>query len=78
MHSSKRWLTLLAFLAGLLAGCETADSKGSVCPPIFSYSADYQLEAAEELEAIVEDGFIVIPQMMADYGATRAALRACQ
>jgi hypothetical protein len=49
-----------------------------VCPPIFSYSADYQLEAAEELEAIVEDGFIVIPQMMADYGATRAALRACQ
>lgn len=68
----------LALLAGSLASCETAGSKGSVCPPVFPYSEDYQLEAAEELEAIVEDGFIVIPQMMADYGATRDALRTCQ
>ncbi len=62
----------------LLSGCDSAPpiSSGAICPPVVEYGRDEQSRAATELRAMSSGA--VIPTMMADYGRTRAALRACR
>ena len=78
MRNSRRRLPLLALLAGLLSGCGTVPFSPSACPPVVAYSPLDLETAADELEAIVAAGHVVIPQMIVDYGRERAMLRASQ
>lgn len=77
MRNSKPLLPLLAILPVLLAGCATAPSDISTCPPIVEYDAAFLARAAEELAEITTKGYSALPQMIVDYGRTRDMLRAC-
>jgi hypothetical protein len=60
-----------------LTACETAGFRANVCPPIVEYSKAQMQQAGDELEAIAGLGFVMVPQMIEDYGRERAMLRAC-
>lgn len=62
----------------LLAGCGTAVSRGSECPPLVVYDEAFLDRAADELDAIAAAGHTAVPQMIVDYGRERDMLRACQ
>ncbi len=78
MHNLKRWLLPLVVVGPLLVGCATGLSNNTVCPPIFPYSPAEQTAAADELARMLREGYTAIPDMIADYAATRDALRTCQ
>lgn len=59
----------------LLSACAPAPAVNA-CPPVKPYSAEFQLVAAAELEAIKSTAPHVA-EMITDYGAERAMLRAC-
>lgn len=66
-------------LIGSLTGCahdEPASRLQSLCLPMKVYSTEAQKSAASELAALPDSS--VLAQMMVDYGAMRAANRACQ
>jgi hypothetical protein len=67
---------VLAIAASLLAGCATAPSDGSSCPPIVPYSPDFLARAADELEVLSPGS--AIEQMLADYQVMRDQARACE
>ena len=64
---------LMALL--LLSACAPAPVV-SACPPVKPYSAEFQSQAAAELEAIKYTAPHVA-EMITDYGTERAMLRAC-
>lgn len=78
---SEPWVPLGVILSiVLLVGCVSDNAKTAIvqnCPPLKTYSADYQAAAADELLAM-GDRFPHVSAMIVDYGAERAALRACQ
>ena len=60
------------------AGCATVDSDGSgtgACPPVVSYSREFQARAAEDLTLLQEGS--AIGEMLADYTVMREQARAC-
>lgn len=63
-------------LCGLLAMCATMPATKTVCLPLKPYTAAEQDQASAELQALPPGSFIT--QMVGDYGAMRAADRACQ
>lgn len=66
-----RFLVLLA-----LTGCATVDRPViTACLPMVEYSTDEQSRAASELDALPHGS--VIGRFVVDYGAMRAANRAC-
>jgi hypothetical protein len=60
----------------LLAGCATAPSDGSPCPPVVAYSRDFLAGAADELASLPAGS--AIEQMLADYQVMRDQARACR
>jgi hypothetical protein len=59
------------------AGCATVDSDGSgtgACPPVVSYSREFQARAAEELDLLPEGS--AIAEMMSDYAVMREQAQA--
>ena len=75
MTSSKLRAGVLAIAASLLAGCATAPSDGSPCPPVVRYSPDFLARAAGELDSLPAGS--AIEQMLADYQVMRDQARAC-
>ena len=66
---------ILTMALGLaLAGCK--DGAAVTCPPLKSYPLAFQTALANETEAILKTAPHV-GQALADYGLTRAAIRAC-
>ncbi len=59
-----------------LSACAPTTIK-LICPPIVSYTAAEQAQAADELEAMPE-GSIIRGRFMPDYGKLRAQIRACR
>lgn len=58
----------------LLAACGTTVSS---CPPVPAYTDAEQDQAANELDAAVKAGDVMIPRMMGDYRIMRAQARRC-
>lgn len=70
------WLamwTVLILFAIFAAGCSSTATAWR-CPPLAIYSKQFQAVAAEELQALPEDGRV--PIMVMDYGKLRKACRA--
>ena len=71
---------LLILAAVLLTGCEKTVYRTNLevyCPPLKSYSTDYNEALAQELEALPE-GYETIPNTIADYAKLRDRIRACE
>ena len=68
---SLRWIGLLATMC--LAGCGTTISS---CPPLRSYTPEFQERAAAELAGLPADS--ALAEMIADYGQLRDRLRLCR
>jgi hypothetical protein len=67
----------LCAAGALLAACQSAVAVKTVCVPLKAYTAEFETALASQLDAIgLEDGDPLIIAM-ADYGAMRAADRAC-
>lgn len=68
----------LALAIGLLTGCATEPSnpRPAVCPPLAEYAPEDQTRLAAEIDAA--PGSAIWPDFIADYGALRAAIRACK
>lgn len=56
-----------------LIGCETVISS---CPSLKEYSKEEQARVADELDALPEGS--ALAGFIADYGVTRAEIRACR
>lgn len=65
--------SLIALLC--LADCAAPAASVKVCPTMATYTQAQQTEAASELSALPGDS--VLAQMITDYGALRAQVRAC-
>ena len=63
--NSRLRAVVLATAASLLAGCATARSDGSPCPPVVAYNQDFLARAAGELDSLTAGS--AIEQMLADY-----------
>ncbi|WP_218119581.1 hypothetical protein [Roseospirillum parvum] len=62
-----------------LSACATGpsdDAAASVCPRLIPYSAAFQAQAADELEALPPGSALEV--LVADYLVTRDQLRVCQ
>lgn len=74
----KRRLAVLAIASSLLSGCVTVGSEANgpgACPPVFEYSSEFQVRAAEELVRL-SDGS-AIAEMLSDYAVMREQVCAC-
>lgn len=63
------WLSIVATMT-LLTGCTTVSSRVS-CPPLVTYSAEFQKQTAEEFSRAGEN----IRVLVTDYGKLRDACR---
>ena len=70
---ARSWLSI-ALLTTLLAGCQTAASDRTACPPLITYTAAEQKQAAAELAMLPPAS--MVGRLVADYGKTRDACRA--
>lgn len=67
--------SLLGYAALLFGGCATHPAAVPACPPVKAYSAAQEKALGAAVAALPPDSPLV--GAMADYGAERAALRAC-
>jgi uncharacterized lipoprotein YajG len=74
--SSRLRAVVLAIAASLLAGCATAASDVSPCPPVVAYSPEFLARAANELDVLPSGS--ATEQMLADYQVMRDQARACE
>ena len=70
-----RTLLVLAPLMTSISACGTVVS--SACPREVEYSAEQQVQASDELQALPHDG-LIRGTFMPDYGRLRAQSRACR
>ena len=63
----------IASLTIPLAGCATANSSRTACPPLVTYPPDFQRRAAGELQALPPGS--AIGRMIVNYGRHRDACR---
>ena len=71
----RSWLIALALMP--LAACGTVHSEA--CGVLFSYSPDFQKQAATELDYLRGTGQAPhVVQLVQDYGTTRDTIRACK
>lgn len=64
----------------LLSGCAGAVYRTQVevyCPPLVQYSAEYNNELADELDALPQ-GYGAIPMAITDYAKLRDRIRRCE
>lgn len=66
-----RPIVLIVAISSALGGCQHASSG---CPPLVTYSATFQKEAAGELRALPPGSRLAT--MIVDYGKARDACRA--
>lgn len=69
----------IALAALFLAGCATGlppAPPAVVCPALVEYDQATRNRAADELDRLSQDS--VLAQMIADYAALRAGVRACR
>ena len=64
---------LIPVLLIFTAGC----AHTTACPPLYEYDEAFNQQLADELEALPESA-TAIPEVVADYIATRDALKKCQ
>ena len=67
---------LVLVTAALPAMCLDGASSNGVCPPLYSYSAEEQLQAKAELERLGPSS-ILDRRFMPEYGQVRRATRVC-
>lgn len=74
--SARRALSLLsiALSTTLLAACQTPPFSRTTCPPLVTYSPEFQRRAASELQALPAGS--AVGAMIVDYGKARDACRA--
>lgn len=73
LNSVQRWM-LLAPVLSLLTACAGASSDPAVvCPPVRTYSKEFQNKLADEIEAAPADA--AFPIAIQDYGVVRAQIR---
>jgi hypothetical protein len=62
----------------LLSGCakETFSPVTLLCPSIVTYSAEFQIKAAEELQTLPPGS--AVAELVRDYGQLRDRIRVCQ
>jgi len=65
---------ICALTVSFLAGCQTVPV--AVCPPLKEYPESFSQRLANEMEAMPADSATV--EAIADYIATRDAIRACR
>ena len=79
-RSPRRRLALLAIVLASLAGCATggSNSSGNACAllPLRTYPAAEQHQVADEIDTAPASA--AWPTWIEDYGALRAAVRACK
>ena len=66
--------------AASLSGCAGTVYRTNLevyCPPIQTYSTEWNEALAAELEGLSE-GYTTIPQTLADYAALRDRIRVCE
>ena len=63
-------------MMSLLTGCGAGAFSVSACPAPVEYRREFQVKAADELDALPPDS--ALRGMMADYAQERARLRLCQ
>lgn len=66
-------MSLCLIAAMFLASCATESS--SVCPQIVTYSRNFQIAAADELDALPKGSALV--DMIRDYSQLRDRIRKC-
>jgi hypothetical protein len=64
-------------VTSLLSACATVSSERitGVCPPVVEYEEEFQLRAAEEVQALPEGSVIV--EMLRDYAVMREQAQGC-
>ena len=74
---SKPRLAALMIVTSLLSACATVSSERitGVCPPVVEYEEEFQLRAAEEVQALPEGSVIV--EMLRDYAVMREQAQGC-
>ena len=74
---SKPRLASLMIVTSLLSACATVSSERitGVCPPVVEYEEEFQLRAAEEVQALPEGSVIV--EMLRDYAVMREQAQGC-
>jgi hypothetical protein len=72
-----RQISLIALSLALL-GCQTSDFSPVtlLCPSIVTYSAEFQIMAAEELQTLPPGS--PVAELVRDYGQLRDRIRVCQ
>lgn len=73
MHSWKRRLMLLLTSGSLLTGCVQTVSS---CPPLKTYTPEFNARLADEVEAMPEDSAAL--RAILDYAALRDQVKACR
>jgi hypothetical protein len=64
------------YLLPLLLATACTHTPVAVCSAIVPYTAEQQIQAADELSALPAGS--ILPRFMTDYGVLRAKLRECQ
>lgn len=72
------WLKPLAVISfsALLAGCGTTVVTKTVCPPIATYSADFQDKLAQQIDALPGNSELAVA--IVDYHQLRNVIRSCE
>ena len=73
-----RRLAVLVLATSWLSACATGGSEGTpvaVCPPVMTYSPEFQARSAEELALLPEGS--AIAEMLCDYAVMREQAHAC-
>lgn len=76
MKSLKNLLNL-TLLTILLTSCAQEISSAK-CGILIEYTDKQQLEAADEMQALMRDGRPILPGMMNDYKKTRNSITKCK
>lgn len=71
----KRNAIFLTCAAVMLTACTTAPQYIRTCPPLVTYSPEFQRQAADQLEAMPTGSPVV--KMTEDYLALRRAVKEC-
>ncbi len=73
-------MALLVLAVVLLTGCEKTVYRTNLevyCPPLKSYSTDFNEILAAELD-VLDEGYEAIPEVVTDYIKLRDRIRVCE
>jgi len=75
----RRRLAALGIVTSLLSACATVNSEPvvGVCLPVVEYDTEFQVRAAEEVQASLSEKSTIV-EMMRDYALMREQARLCR